>query len=90
MAKRKNSLLSSIKEILSLQPEKEDEQRLVCKGLPKRKINVGTLIMESLVNKAVKGDVSAIKEVLNIIENGKEQSGSNISKLYKALDNDED
>lgn len=89
MAKRKSSLFSSIKEILSLKPSKEDEQRLVSKGVPKRKINNGTVIMESLVGKALKGELGAIKEVLNILEEGKEQDRSNISKLYKALDDNE-
>ena len=89
MAKRKSSLFSSIKEILSLKPSKEDEQRLVSKGVPKRKINNGTVIMESLVGKALKGELGASKEVLNILEEGKEQDRSNISKLYKALDDNE-
>ena len=89
MAKRKSSLFSSIKEILSLKPSKEDEQRLVSKGVPKRNINTGTVIMESLVGKALKGELGAIKEALNILEEGKEQDRSNISKLYKALDDNE-
>ena len=45
--------------------------------------------MESLVNKAAKGEVSAIKEVLAILENGDNAARSDISMLYKALD-DED
>ncbi|MBQ5590935.1 MAG: hypothetical protein IIU65_04580 [Clostridia bacterium] len=89
MAKVINSLSSSIKAILSLKPDKEDEERLFKKGVPKRKINNGTVIMESLVDKAAKGEVSAIKEVLNILENGDDEAKSNISMLYRALD-DED
>lgn len=89
LAKRKSSLFSSIKEILSLTPSKEDEQRLIDKGVPKSKINNGTVIMESLVGKALKGELGAIKEVLNILDEGKEQDKSNISKLYKALDDNE-
>lgn len=89
MAKNKNSLSSSIKELLSLKPDKEDEERLFKKGVPKRKINNGTVIMESLVSKAVKGEVNAIKEVLSILEADDDSKKSNISTLYKALD-DED
>ncbi len=88
MAKSKCSLFSSIKEILSLKPEAEDEQRLINKGVPRRKINNGTVIMESLVEKAAKGEVSAIKEVLSILENGEEASKSALSRLYKALDDE--
>ena len=89
MANNKNSLFSSIKAILSLKPDEEDAKRLSKKGVPKSKINNGTVIMESLVNKAAKGEVSAIKEVLAILESEGNNSKSNISKLYKALD-DED
>ena len=89
LAKNENSLSSSINAILSLKPDKEDEERLFKKGVPKRKINNGTVIMESLVNKAAKGEVSAIKEVLAILENGDNAARSDISMLYTALD-DED
>lgn len=89
MAKQKNTLFSSIKTILSLKPEKEDEERLIIKGVPKSKINNGTVIMESLVQKAKSGEVGAIKEVLSIINNNDEEIKSDISKLYKALDNED-
>ncbi|MGN0174542.1 MAG: hypothetical protein ACI39F_08885 [Acutalibacteraceae bacterium] len=89
MAANKGSLFSSIKTILSLKPEKKVEERLFEKGVPKSKINNGTAIMESLVNEAAGGNVSAIKQVIDIVENGEEEKKSNISLLYKALDNDE-
>lgn len=89
MAKKKNSLSSSIKTILSLKPDEEFEERLLSKGVPKAEINNGTAIMDALVEKAAKGEVSAIKEVLAILEKDENDKRSNISKLYKALD-DED
>ncbi len=89
MAKKKNSLSSSIKTILSLKPDEEFEERLLNKGVPKAEINNGTAIMDALVEKAAKGEVSAIKEVLAILEKDEDDKRSNISKLYKAL-SDED
>ena len=89
MAKNKSSLFSSIKEILSLKPDEEAQERLRSKGVSKNNINNGTVIMESLVEKAAKGEVSAIKEVLSILERGEESQKSNISVLYKALDNED-
>ena len=89
MAKKKNSLSSSIKTILSLKPDEEFEKRLLNKGVPKAEINNGTAIMDALVEKAAKGEVSAIKEVLAILEKDENDKRSNISKLYKAL-SDED
>lgn len=89
MAKKKNSLSSSIKTILSLKPDEEFEERLILKGVPKAEINNGTAIMDALVEKATKGEVSAIKEVLAILEKDEDDKRSNISKLYKAL-SDED
>ena len=78
-----------IKTILSLKPDEESEERLIAKGVPKTQVNNGTAIMQALVEKAVTGDVSAIKEVLSILEKEKDEQKSNISKLYKAL-SDED
>lgn len=89
MAKNKSSLFSSIKEILSLKPDEEAQERLRSKGVSNDNINNGTVIMESLVEKAAKGEVSAIKEVLSILERGEESQKSNISVLYKALDNED-
>ena len=67
----------------------EFEKRLLNKGVPKAEINNGTAIMDALVEKAAKGEVSAIKEVLAILEKDENDKRSNISKLYKAL-SDED
>lgn len=89
LAKNNNSLSSSIKTILSLKPDEESEEKLIAKGVPKNKINNGTAIMQALVEKAVTGEVSAIKEVLSILEKDNQEQKSNISKLYKAL-SDED
>ena len=89
VAKNKNSLSSSIKTILSLKPDEESEEKLIACGVPKNKINNGTAIMQALVEKAVRGEVSAIKEVLAILEKDENDKRSNISKLYKAL-SDED
>ncbi len=89
MAKEKNPLSSSIKTILSLKPDEESEEKLIAKGVPKNQINNSTAIMHALVEKAITGEVSAIKEVLSILEKDKQEQKSNISKLYKAL-SDED
>ena len=89
LAKNNNSLSSSIKTILSLKPDEESEERLIAKGVPKSKINNGTAIMQALVEKATKGEVSAIKEVLSILEKDEETQKSNLSKLYKALENED-
>ncbi len=89
MAKNKNSLSSSIKTILSLKPDEESEEKLIAKGVPKSQINNGTAIMQALVEKATKGEVSAIKEVLAILERDEEVKKSNLSKLYKALESED-
>ena len=89
LAKNKNSLFSSIKTILSLKPDSEECERLIKKGVPKSKINYGTAVMESLVNEALKGNVSATKQVVAILENPDDEAKSNLSILYKALENDE-
>lgn len=72
-----------------MKPDEEFEERLLNKGVPKAEINNGTAIMDALVEKAAKGEVSAIKEVLAILEKDEDDKRSNISKLYKAL-SDED
>ena len=89
VAKNKNSLSSSIKTILSLKPDEESEEKLIAKGVPKSQINNGTAIMQALVEKATKGEVSAIKEVLAILERDEEVKKSNLSKLYKALESED-
>ena len=86
---KENSLESTIKTILSLPPQEKDAQRLKDLGVKKDKINLQTVMLEALVQKAAKGEVTAIKEVLSILDSKKEQSRPDISVLYKAL-GDED
>lgn len=86
---KENSLESTIKTILSLPPQEKDAQRLKDLGVKKDKINLQTVMLEALVQKAAKGEVTAIKEVLSILDSKKEQSRPDISVLYKALQ-DED
>lgn len=86
---KENSLESTIKTILSLPPQESDAQRLKDLGVKKDKINLQTVMLEALVQKAAKGEVTAIKEVLSILDSKKEQSRPDISVLYKALQ-DED
>ena len=86
---KENSLESTIKTILSLPPQEKDAQRLKDLGVKKDKINLQTVMLEALVQKAAKGEVTAIKEVLSILDSKKEQTRPDISVLYKALQ-DED
>lgn len=86
---KKNSLESTIKTILSLPPQDEDAQRLKDLGVKKDKINLQTVMLEALVQKAAKGEVTAIKEVLSILDSTNAQPRPDISVLYKAL-SDED
>ena len=80
-----NSLESTIKTILSLPPQEDDAQRLKSLGVKKDKINLQTVMLEALVQKAAKGEVAAIKEVLSILDSKKEETRPDISLLYKAL-----
>ena len=86
---KENSLESTIKTILSLPPQDEDAQRLKDLGVKKDKINLQTVMLEALVQKAAKGEVTAIKEVLSILDSKNEHPRPDISVLYKAL-SDED
>ena len=90
MAKSIKSLFSSVKTILSLKPDLQTQQMLLKKGIPKRQINNGTAIIDSLVKKATNGEISAIKEVISLAKEDQSDNKESLSILYKVLDKDED
>ncbi|MBQ7128770.1 MAG: hypothetical protein IJO19_02140 [Clostridia bacterium] len=89
MAKSINSLFSSVKTILSLKPDSQTQERLLKEGIPKRQINNGTAIIDSLVKKAASGEISAIKEVISLVNQDNTKEKEKLSILYEVLDKDE-
>ena len=90
LAKSIKSLFSSVKTILTLKPDLQTQQMLLKKGIPKRQINNGTAIIDSLVKKATDGEISAIKEVISLASQDNSTEKEDLSILYEVLEKDED
>lgn len=75
-------LSKSLKKVLQKKPNDENAEALDNLGI--KPTSNSDVIAAALFERAAKGEVSAIKEICNLVGDDERGSG-NLSKLYKAL-----
>lgn len=87
--RKRKSLKESMNALLEMTPaSKRDFNKLVRAGIPLENIDNSQLIVLALFNQAKSGDVAAIKELRNLIDESGENDVGKLETLIEGLKNE--
>lgn len=87
--RKRKSLKESMNALLEMTPaNKRDFNKLIRAGIPFENIDNSQLVVLALFNQAKSGDVAAIKELRNLIDESVENDTGKLEVLIKELKNE--